>query len=74
MRARRADPLERVLGGPVLWLGLLGLTLFALGPFAWVFLTSLKTRAELYATPLRYLPGQLTAANYVDAWTSTLTP
>jgi multiple sugar transport system permease protein len=74
MRARRADWVERALGGPVLWLGLLALTLFALGPFLWVFLTSLKTRTELYATPLQYLPGRLTAANYVDAWTSKLTP
>jgi len=70
----RADWVERVLSGPVLWLGLLALTLFALGPFVWVFLTSLKTRAELYATPLQYLPGRLTAVNYVDAWTSKLTP
>jgi len=65
---------ERVLGGPVLWIGLLALTLFALGPFIWVFLSSFKTRAELYATPLVYLPAQLTLANYVDAWTSKLTP
>jgi multiple sugar transport system permease protein len=74
MTARRADWIERVLAGPVLWLGLLALTLFALGPFVWVLLTSLKTRAELYATPLQYLPGRLTVVNYVDAWTSTLTP
>jgi multiple sugar transport system permease protein len=65
---------ERVLAGPVLWGGLGLLTAFALGPFVWVFLTSLKTRAELYATPLQYLPRALTLANYVDAWTSRLTP
>jgi multiple sugar transport system permease protein len=70
----RGDVAERVLAGPVLWIGLGLLTLFALGPFVWVFLTSLKTRAELYATPLTYLPAQLTVANYVDAWTSRLTP
>jgi multiple sugar transport system permease protein len=65
---------ERVLGGPVLAVGLVALAAFALAPFAWVFLTSLKTRGELYATPLRYLPRALTAANYVEAWTSRLTP
>jgi multiple sugar transport system permease protein len=54
--------------------GLVALTLFALAPFAWVFLTSLKTRAELYATPLTYWPQTVTFANYVDAWTSKLTP
>jgi multiple sugar transport system permease protein len=65
---------ERLLGGPVLWAGLALLTAFAVGPFVWILLTSLKTRADLYATPLRYLPAHLTLANYVDAWTSRLTP
>jgi len=68
------DLAERVLGGPVLWIGLVALTLFALLPFAWVFLASFKTRAELYATPIVYLPASLSVANYVDAWTSKLTP
>ncbi len=74
MSRRHDDRLARILGGPVLWAGLAALTLFALGPFVWVFLTSLKTRADLYATPLRYLPAAVTSANYVDAWTSRLTP
>jgi multiple sugar transport system permease protein len=73
-RPRGSDTAERLLGGPVLWLGLAALVAFALAPFAWVFLTSLKTRAELYATPLQYFPRTVTAANYVDAWTSRLTP
>jgi len=68
------DWAERVLGGPVLWLGLLALTAFALAPFAWVFLASFKTRAELYATPIVYLPASWSFANYVEAWTSKLTP
>jgi ABC-type glycerol-3-phosphate transport system permease component len=68
------DWAERVLGGPVLWIGLALLTLFALLPFVWVFLASFKTRAELYATPIVYLPASLSVANYVDAWTSKLTP
>jgi multiple sugar transport system permease protein len=71
---RGSDLAERVLGGPVLWVGLILLTAFALAPFLWVFLTSLKTRQELYATPLTYWPRALTFANYVDAWTSKLTP
>jgi len=74
VRRGRGDVAERVLGGPVLGVGLVALTLFALGPFIWVFLTSLKTRADLYATPLRYLPTELTFGNYVEAWTSKLTP
>ena len=74
MSRRRDDLVERLLGGPILLSGLVLLTLFALGPFGWVFLTSLKTRTDLYATPLNYLPQRLTVANYVDAWTSRLTP
>ena len=74
MRGSRGTLAERILGGPVLWVGIALLTAFALAPFVWVFLTSLKTRQELYATPLTYLPGTLTVANYVDAWTSKLTP
>src|SRR5437762_148414 len=65
---------ERVLGGPVLWTGLGALTLFAMAPFVWVLLASFKTRAELYATPIVYLPTALSFANYVEAWTSRLTP
>ena len=75
MNARRGlDAAERVLGGPVLWTGLAALTAFAMAPFAWVLLASFKTRAELYAMPLVWLPASLSLANYVEAWTSKLTP
>jgi ABC-type glycerol-3-phosphate transport system permease component len=73
-RQARSDVAERILGGPVLWMGLLLLLVFALAPFVWVALTSFKTRQELYATPLQYLPSVLTVTNYLDAWTSKLTP
>src|SRR5215471_7323739 len=77
MTARRAAPkdtLERLLSGPMVWIGLAPLTAFALGPFIWMFLTSLKDRQELYATPLQYLPVHPTFENYIDAWTSPVTP
>jgi ABC-type glycerol-3-phosphate transport system permease component len=74
MARRTGDRLERWLGGPVLWFGIAALVLFAMAPFAWVFLTSLKTRQELYVTPLQYWPQAPTVANYVEAWTSKLTP
>ncbi len=77
MRGRRAGPgdlAERILGGPLLWAGLLALTAFALAPFVWVFLASFKTRTELYATPIAYWPRHFTLTNYADAWTSKLTP
>src|SRR5262249_47578727 len=76
MTPRRAsgDLAERILRGPVLWGGLIVLTLFALGPFIWMLLTSLKDRQELYAHPLQYLPVHPTFENYVEAWTSPVTP
>jgi ABC-type glycerol-3-phosphate transport system permease component len=68
------DLAERLLAGPVVWIGLTLLTTFALGPFLWMLLTSLKDRQELYATPLQYFPVHPTFQNYVDAWTSPVTP
>ena len=68
------DLAERLLAGPVVWIGLVLLTAFALGPFIWMLLTSLKDRQELYATPLQYLPVHPTFENYIDAWTSPVTP
>jgi multiple sugar transport system permease protein len=73
-RTAGRDLAERILGGPVLWLGLIALTVFAVAPFVWVLLASFKTRAELYTTPIVYLPGSLSATNYIEAWTSKLTP
>jgi len=73
-RLSSASLVERLLGGPVLWTGLAVLTAFALGPFVWMLLTSLKDRQELYATPLRYLPEHITFDNYIEAWTSPITP
>src|SRR5262249_55953720 len=65
---------ERILGGPVLWTGLALLTIFALGPSSGMLLPSLKERQELYAPPLQSLPVHPTFENYVDAWTSPVTP
>jgi ABC-type glycerol-3-phosphate transport system permease component len=68
------DLVGRLLAGPVVWIGLTLLTAFALGPFLWMLLTSLKDRQELYATPLQYLPAHPTFENYIEAWTSPVTP
>ena len=75
MKRRHApsDLAERLLAGPVVWIGLVLLTAFALGPFIWMLLTSLKNRQELYATPLQYLPVHPTFENYVDACATNIT-
>jgi len=53
MKRRHApsDLAERVLAGPVVWIGLTLLTAFALAPFLWMLLTSLKDRGN--STPRR---------------------
>ena len=73
-RQQSGDLFERILGGPVFWAGLAIMTLFAMGPFLWALSASLKTRVELYVTPITYIPLQPTLRNYVEAWTSRLTP
>ena len=76
MRAARPNGSCRAIArpAPLSGSGLVLLTAFALGPFIWMLLTSLKDRQELYATPLQYLPVHPTFENYVDAWTSPVTP
>lgn len=71
---RRGGGVEGFLRGRVLWAGLVAMALFALGPFVWILLTSVKTRQDLYAFPLNYIPTRPTFGNYVAAWTSPLTP
>lgn len=36
-------------------------------PFVWLVITSLKTDAEIFVTPVQWLPGTLNWANYSDA-------
>jgi len=48
----KTDALERFLAGPVLWAGLALVSFFALGPFGWIALASIKTDAELYLSPI----------------------
>ncbi len=42
------------------------IVLFALGPYAWMILTSLKPQAELSAWPLNYWPREATLQHYRD--------
>src|SRR5579862_104277 len=54
-RARRIFEVE---------LPVLALVLFAVGPYLWMILTSLKDSAEIGASPLRYLPSVWTLDHY----------
>ncbi|MFC4598721.1 carbohydrate ABC transporter permease [Cohnella hongkongensis] len=40
------------------------ISLFAVSPFLWMILTSLKPQAEIYSKPLAYLPNQIHLSGY----------
>lgn len=51
---------------------LLALTVFiSFFPTVWIFLTSIKTEAGIYAWPLQYLPAPPTLENYLNLLTET---
>ncbi len=39
-------------------------------PLAWMVLSSLKTRAEIYTVPIAWLPGSPRWSNYREAWSA----
>jgi multiple sugar transport system permease protein len=55
---------------PALWLRLAALVVILNGtfPILWIFLTSLKSEAELTRRPITWLPADPTLANYVRAF------
>ncbi len=40
-------------------------------PTAWIFLTSIKTEADIYAWPVQYLPNPVTLENYLNIFNET---
>ncbi len=46
------------------WLPLLVYLVFLLFPFYWMFVTSIKTNAEIYASPVVYWPTEITTEIY----------
>ncbi|MGL5737176.1 MAG: carbohydrate ABC transporter permease, partial [Beijerinckiaceae bacterium] len=45
-------------------LPVLVIVLFAIGPYVWMVLTSLKSEADIAAFPVRYLPTEVTLQHY----------
>jgi len=50
---------------------ILGWLTFALGPYVWMFLTSLKPKSELYTSPVQVLPHSVTFLGYKLLFTTT---
>lgn len=54
-----------------LWLLLIGWLFFALGPYLWMLITSIKPLAELFTVPVRYIPSEWTTKAYTDLYNQT---
>lgn len=66
--------LRRRLTDVLVWLLGLLITLFAIFPIVWAFLTSLKTEADIITTVMQYIPQNPTYQNYIDIWTRSNFP
>lgn len=47
---------------------------FVLAPIYWLFITSVKTRAEIYTLKIKYWPTNFTWENYSQLWNATKFP
>jgi multiple sugar transport system permease protein len=62
---------NRIFGRIILWIMLAGWLFFALGPYLWMFLTSLKPVSDLFSLPVRYLPSEWSLQAYFDLFGKT---
>ncbi|TCV58691.1 MULTISPECIES: carbohydrate ABC transporter permease [Neorhizobium] len=53
---------------------LVSMSLFCIGPIAWMFLTSLKLEADIVTQTMQYIPNRITFQNYVAIWTQSSFP
>lgn len=67
--AARSTRQERRLDALVSYVLLALATLYALFPVAWMLSTSLKSEAEAFSLPVRWIPERLTLAAYAEMWT-----
>jgi multiple sugar transport system permease protein len=68
MAGLQRSPLRRALG---LHLPMAAIVLFALGPYLWMLLTSLRAESGLFAPDRTLWPSEFTAANYLRLFTRT---
>jgi multiple sugar transport system permease protein len=64
-RKRRQARPSRVIGTTLKFTALTLMALVIVSPLVWIFITSLKTKKEMYSFPINYLPRSLNWENYV---------
>lgn len=65
---------RRMAGDILTYVVLFTLSGFCLGPMVWMFLTSLKTEADIVTSKMQYIPRHVTFENYVAIWTQSNFP
>ncbi len=65
---QKVQPLRRLL---TLHLPMLAIVLFALGPYLWMLLTSLKQESTLFSPTRQFLPAVVTLENYARLFVKT---
>ena len=68
MSVQKIQPLRRLL---TLHLPMLAIVLFALGPYLWMLLTSLKQESTLFSPARQFLPAVVTLDNYARLFGKT---
>jgi multiple sugar transport system permease protein len=63
--------MTKLAGRLLTWVLIIFWLTFALGPYIWMFLTSVKPKSEIYSLPFHYLPKHWTFASYHALFTTT---
>lgn len=66
--ARGPRGVAYILGRVLFWLMIAALLVFTLFPFYWAVITSIKPRAEIFSTPVQYLPSFINFDFYVNVF------
>jgi len=65
---------RRVMADILTYVILVTMTIFCLGPIVWMFLTSLKSEADIVTTQMQYVPRSITFENYRAIWSQSNFP
>jgi ABC-type glycerol-3-phosphate transport system permease component len=61
--------MTRLVGQTTLYLALIASSIIMLVPFYWMVSTSLKLEADVFASPVEWVPQPATLVHYVEIWT-----
>ena len=65
---RKDNPVAALIGKTLLYIVLIGVSIFTLIPFVWMISSSLKLDREVFAYPMKWLPETFRWENYLLIW------